>query len=49
MSSEAKLAAFFTLLDKRRKDHEAAKAQERKDKEDKKLKRIRAWWLEAAQ
>ena len=44
-----KLAAFFALLDKRQRDHEAQKAQERKDNEDKKLKRIRAWWLEAAQ
>lgn len=49
MSSEARLAAFFALLDKRQKDHEAEKAQERKEQEDKKLARIRAWWLEAAQ
>ena len=49
MSSEAKLDAFFTLLDKRRRDHEAEKARERREKEDKKLARLKPWWLEAAQ
>ena len=49
MSSNDKLTAFFALLDKRQRDHEAEKAQERKDKEDKKLARLKPWWLEAAQ
>ena len=49
MSSNDKLAAFFALLDKRQKDHEAAKAQERKDKEDKKLAKLRPWWQDFAQ
>lgn len=44
-----KLAAFFALLDKRQKDHEAQKAQERKDNEDKKLARLRPWWQDFAQ
>lgn len=44
-----KLAAFFTLLDKRQRENEEQKAKERKEAEDKKLKRIRAWWQEAAQ
>jgi len=43
-----KLAAFFALLDKRSKEHEARLAQERKDREDKKLARIRPWWLTSA-
>lgn len=49
MSFNDKLAAFFALLDKRQKDHEAEKAQERKEQEDKKLAKLRPWWLEAAQ
>lgn len=48
-SNPDKLAAFFALLDKRQRDHEAEKARERKEVEDKKLKRIRAWWQEASQ
>lgn len=44
-----KLAAFFALLDKRQREHEAEKAKERQAKEDKKLAKLRPWWLEAAQ
>ena len=44
-----KLAAFFALLDKRQKEHEAEQAKERKEREDKKLARLKPWWLEAAQ
>ena len=44
-----KLDAFFALLAKRQQDHEAEKARERKEAEDRKLKRIRAWWLQSAQ
>lgn len=44
-----KLAAFFALLAQRQRDEEARRAQERKDKEDKKLARLRPWWIESAQ
>lgn len=44
-----KLAAFFALLDKRQRDHEAEKAQERRDKEDRKLARLQPWWQDFAQ
>jgi len=44
-----KIAAFFALLDQRQREHETEKAQERKDEQEKRLKRIRAWWLDAAQ
>lgn len=44
-----KLAAFFALLDQRQRDEEARQAQERKDREDKKLARLRPWWMESAQ
>jgi len=44
-----KLAAFFALLDQRQRDEEARRAQERKDREDKKLARLRPWWIESAQ
>lgn len=50
MRSDAdKIAAFFALLAKRQRDHEAEKAKERKEAEDKKLARLKPWWLEAAQ
>jgi len=44
-----KLAAFFALLDKRQREEEARKAQERKAAEDKRLARIRPWYMEASQ
>ena len=44
-----KITAFFALLDKRQRDHEAEKARERKEEQDKKLARLRPWWLESAQ
>ena len=44
-----KLAAFFALLAKRTKDHEAQKAQERREAEDRKLARIKPWWTQSAQ
>ena len=43
------LATFFALLDQRQRDEEARQAQERKDREDKKLARLRPWWIESAQ
>lgn len=43
-----KLAAFFALLDQRSKEEEARKAQERKEANDRRLKTVRAWWLDAA-
>lgn len=48
-ASPDKLAAFFALLDQRQRDEEAKQAQERKDREDKKLARLRPWWIESAQ
>ena len=44
-----KLAAFFALLDQRQRDEEARRVQERKDREDARLARLRPWWLESAQ
>lgn len=44
-----KLAAFFALLDKRAKEHEAKQTQEKRDKEDKKLARLKPWWLQSSQ
>lgn len=44
-----KIAAFFALLDKRQREHEAEKARERKDREDAKLARLKPWWTQAAQ
>jgi hypothetical protein len=44
-----KLAAFFALLAQRQRDEEARQAQERKDKEDKKLARLKPWWLTSSQ
>ena len=49
MSDAQKLAAFFALLDKRQRDHEAEKARERREKEDKKLAKLRPWWQDFAQ
>jgi len=49
MSSKDKLAAFFALLDKRQRDHEAEKARERKETEDRKLARLKPWWQNASQ
>lgn len=44
-----KLAAFFALLEKRQRDHEAEKARERKEQEDKKLARLKPWYVQASQ
>ena len=44
-----KLAAFFALLAKRQAEQEAAQAQERRDREDKKLAKLKPWYLESAQ
>ena len=44
-----KLNNFFALLDKRQRDNLAKQAQARKDHEDKRLARIKPWWLEASQ
>lgn len=44
-----KLAAFFALLDKLQRDHEAKKAEERREKEDKKLARLKPWYMQASQ
>ncbi len=44
-----KLAAFFALLTKRQAEHEAAEAQARKDAEDRKLAKLKPWYLESAQ
>ena len=49
MDADQKLAAFFALLDKRQRDHEAEKARERREKEDKKLAKLRPWWQDFAQ
>ena len=43
-----KLAAFFALLDKRQREHEAQKAQERREAEDRKLARLKPWWTQSA-
>lgn len=40
---------FFTLLDKLRAEREERERQERKSREDKKLARLRPWWIDAAQ
>lgn len=48
-TTQQKLSTFFALLDKRQKEHLAKQAQERKDREDKKLALIKPWYLEAAQ
>lgn len=48
-TAQQKLTAFFALLDKRQKEHLAKQAQERKDHEDKRIDRIKPWWLEASQ
>jgi hypothetical protein len=44
-----KLAAFFALLAQRQAEHEEAQAQERKDAEDRKLAKLKPWYLESAQ
>lgn len=44
-----KLAAFFALLEKRQREHEAKQAQERREKEDRKLARLRPWYMQASQ
>ena len=43
-----KIAAFFALLEKRQREHEAQKALDRRDAEDAKLARLKPWYLEAA-
>jgi hypothetical protein len=49
MPNQEKLAAFFALIAKRQAEHEAAQAQERRDREDKKLAKLKPWYLESAQ
>jgi hypothetical protein len=49
MGADQKLVAFFALLDKRQRDHEEQKARERREKEDKKLARLKPWWQNASQ
>lgn len=44
-----KLAAFFALLDKRTKENEEKQAQERREKEDRKLARLKPWYMQSAQ
>jgi hypothetical protein len=44
-----KLAAFFALLAKRQVEHEAAQAQERKAKEDRKLAKLKPWYMQSSQ
>lgn len=44
-----KLATFFALLAQRQWAEEERQAQERRDKEDKKLARIKPWWTQASQ
>ena len=44
-----KLAAFFALLDKRQRDAEEAKAKERKEEQDRKLARLKPWYMQASQ
>lgn len=48
MSDADKLAAFFALLDKRTKEEEARNAQERKDEQDRKIARLKPWYLQSA-
>ena len=48
-SKPDKLAAFFALLAKRQREHEAKQAQESKDAEDRKLARLKPWWTQSAQ
>jgi hypothetical protein len=48
-TDDEKLAAFFSLLARRWQEHEAEKAQERKDEQDKKLAKLQPWWQDAAQ
>lgn len=49
MDADQKLDAFFALLDKRQQDHEAEKARERREAEDKKLARLKPWYMQASQ
>lgn len=46
---KATLESFLAVLETKRAQHEETKRQERKDREDKKLSRLRPWWLDAAQ
>jgi len=45
---KATLETLLTVLENKRLQHEEAKRQARKDKEDKKLSRLRPWWLDVA-
>ena len=45
----APLDRLLTTLERLRAGHEARQAAERKAREDDKLKRLRPWWLDAAQ
>jgi hypothetical protein len=44
-----KLERLLATLDKLRVERERREAQERKTHEDKKLAKLRPWWVEAAQ
>ena len=43
------LPALLATLERLRAQHEAEERQARKDREDKKLAKLRPWWLDAAQ
>lgn len=49
MTTPDKLAAFFALLDKRQQDHEKQQAEERKEEQDKRLARLKPWYMQASQ
>ena len=46
---KATLESFLAVLENKRTQHEEKERQNRKDNEDKKLSRLRPWWLDAAQ
>lgn len=46
---KATLATLLAVLETKRVQHEEKERQLRKENEDKKLARLRPWWLEAAQ
>lgn len=46
---KATLESFLSAIETRRIKHEESQRLLRKEKEDKKLARIRPWWLDAAQ
>lgn len=46
---KATLDTLLAVLETKRAQREEAQRQTRKDNEDKKLSRLRPWWLDAAQ